>query len=606
MTSPDAPAGRLGDVVRIRRLAVFFFGEGRHRAVLALVFLLLGSLTEGISYLLLLPVLQLIGPGQDAVRLTLPAWLPGGGTPFKLELTTVLVLLVLVVGAQALFTRFKTLYMAELLTEVITRLRMRLFEAIATARWRYVAAIRGSDLQQSLTAEVDRVQAASFHMLSCIQGVVLLVAYLAVCWRISPAMSAFAFVTGAAVLAALRPLRSAASRQGERLTKSYRAQFQIISEFLTGLKVAKSFNAEPAYLAGMQATLDTRQADQRTYSRASSLGSLLFQVSSVVVLSVFVLVAFKVFGLAQAQIIVLVFLFSRIAPRFSSLQTDVQELLLNLQAFDGVKRLLDQSAAEREDPRPGQALAPFSGEIAFRDVRFRYPSSTEPVVTDISFTIPAGEVTAVIGPSGSGKSTLADLLLGLLEPEGGAILIDEVPLTPEVRRSWREQVAYVPQEVFLLHDTLRANLALGATASDEEQIWQALASAQAEAFVRALPAGLDTVVGDRGLRLSGGERQRIALARALLRRPRLLILDEATSALDWENQSLIAQAIAALRGRLTVVTIAHRLSMIAFADHAIVIEQGRVVETGSYADLASRTGSRLARLVSGESGVNES
>jgi ATP-binding cassette, subfamily C, bacterial len=483
LTGTGQAGGRLADFARIRSLAAFFFGAGRRRAVLTLVFLLLGSLTEGISYLLLVPVLQLIGPGQDAVHLAVPAWLPGGGTSISVQLTTVLVVLVGVVSAQALFMRFKTLYMAEFLTEVMARLRMRLFEAIATARWRHVAAIRGSDLQQSLTSEVDRVQAASFHMLSGVQGLVLLLAYLAVCWRISPAMSGFAFVTGAAVLALLRPLRRAASRHGERLTRSYQAQFRIVSEFLTGLKVAKSFNAEPAYLASMEETLAERQRDLRVYSRASSLGSLVFQISSVLVLSVFVLVALRAFELSQAKIIVLVFLFSRIAPRFSQLQTDLQELLLNLPAYDAIRRLLDQCAAEREDSGPGLPLAPFAREITFRDVSFRYPSSAEPVLADIAFTIPAGEVTALIGPSGSGKSTIADLLLGLLEPETGAVLVDGTPLTPALRRSWREQVAYVPQEVFLLHDTLRVNLALGGHVQSDDEIWEALRSAQAEDFV---------------------------------------------------------------------------------------------------------------------------
>ncbi|TIO48634.1 MAG: ABC transporter ATP-binding protein, partial [Mesorhizobium sp.] len=176
------------------------------------------------------------------------------------------------------------------------------------------------------------------------------------------------------------------------------------------------------------------------------------------------------------------------------------------------------------------------------------------VVSGISFGLPAGEVTALIGPSGSGKSTIADMLLGLLEPSQGEILADGDEITAQNRRAWRGQVAYVPQDVFLLHDTIGANLRLAAPQAGDEELWAALRKAHAAHFVERLDRRLETVVGDRGVRLSGGERQRIALARALLREPSLLILDEATSALDWQNQSLIAQSIEELRGKMTILT----------------------------------------------------
>ncbi|TIS53366.1 MAG: ABC transporter ATP-binding protein, partial [Mesorhizobium sp.] len=166
--------------------------------------------------------------------------------------------------------------------------------------------------------------------------------------------------------------------------------------------------------------------------------------------------------------------------------------------------------------------------------------------------------------------------------------------------AWRDQVAYVPQDVFLLHDTIAANLRLAAPQSGDEELWAALRKAHAADFVERLDRRLETVVGDRGVRLSGGERQRIALARALLRKPSLLILDEATSALDWQNQSLIAQSIEELRGQMTILTIAHRPSMIAFADWVVAIESGRIVEVGQYQRLKARSGSRLARMLSGE------
>ena len=167
---------------------------------------------------------------------------------------------------------------------------------------------------------------------------------------------------------------------------------------------------------------------------------------------------------------------------------------------------------------------------------------------------------------------------------------------PVVRRS---TVASVPQESQLLHTTLASNLRLGNAHATDVEIWDALERANIAELVRALPDGLETVAGDRGTRFSGGERQRFALARALLRKPQLLILDEATSALDWENQRMIVAAITALRGELTILTIAHRPSLVSFADHVVALENGRIVEQGSYEDLAARDESKIARMISG-------
>jgi ATP-binding cassette subfamily C protein len=190
--------------------------------------------------------------------------------------------------------------------------------------------------------------------------------------------------------------------------------------------------------------------------------------------------------------------------------------------------------------------------------------------------------------------------MGLLEPSGGSIKIDGTDLTEKNRRIWRESIAYVAQDSVLIHDTLAANLAFGRVNVSEDDMWLALKTVSAEHFVGDLPDGLNTIVGDRGLRLSGGERQRITLARALLRKPQLLILDEATSALDWENQAIIAGALKALRGTVTVVTIAHRPSLISFADWVVAIDNGRVVETGAYDLIANSEGSYLSRVIGSE------
>ncbi|MBZ9895989.1 ABC transporter ATP-binding protein/permease [Mesorhizobium sp. BR1-1-6] len=584
---------------------------GGRRAWTALLFLILGSLTEGISILLLVPLLQLVGRSGQDFAIKLPdndfmRWLVPDGT---LKLTTMLCMLVALVALQAAFNRFKSVYMARLLFDFINRLRMNLFESIGKARWGVFTRMRGSDLDHALTGDIDRVQGAAFSLLMLVQIAVLLAGYLVISMFISPVMTLFAVVIGMLMFLALRPFRSRATAFGQVLTTNRQDQYRTVSEFLGGIKVAKSLNIEATYFAQLQATLERMKADNIAYVRNSSTGTALFQVASVIGLSLFIYVALVRFDLSLAEIVVLLLVFMRIAPRFMDMQTQAQQVLINLPAYAAMRSLQMRFDAQRE---PGHAGIQDARKLSLdfglnvRGVSFAYEDgAAKTVVSDITFGLPAGKVTALIGPSGSGKSTIADMLLGLLEPTAGTILVDGVEIDAANRRGWRDQVAYVPQDVFLLHDTIAANLRLAAQQASDDELWAALRSAHAAEFVERLDLKLETVVGDRGVRLSGGERQRIALARALLRKPSLLILDEATSALDWQNQALIAQSIDGLRGSMTILTIAHRPSMIAFADWVVAMENGRVVEVGQYRRLKAKAGSRLSRMLSGEQSQSE-
>ena len=299
--------------------------------------------------------------------------------------------------------------------------------------------------------------------------------------------------------------------------------------------------------------------------------------------------------------IIQLLLFLRLGPRMMGLQQQIQDVLVNLGSFNAMRRLESEAAAHAEVVTASGSPFSLDGEIKLEKVSFQYPSGEHPALYEVDAIIPAGRSTALIAASGGGKSTLADLILGLEAPKTGRILIDGVELTEDRRRGWRDQVAYVSQDVVLLNDTVAFNLRLTRPSATEDELWAALAAAQLDGVVRRAPGGLQTQVGDRGVRLSGGERQRLALARALLRRPALLILDEATSALDWENQAAIARGITGLRGLCTVITIAHRPSMIEFADWVVALDAGRVVESGAFADLARDPQTRLAKMLAAES-----
>ena len=587
---------------RILRFAKVMISRTGWSAALTLGFLLLGSMTEGASVLLLVPVISMLTNAGGRLSIVAPQHfrLPFA-SHLNIDLNVALLGLFILLTARAALMRWKDIFLAKTFYDFINQLRNGLFAAIANARWTFLSRTRAADLDHALTADIDRVQTLTMQLLMLVQALVLLIVYATASLLVSWPMTLGAAVLGAATLLALRPIRRRAAAYGRTLAAQRQAQYRIVSEFIGGIKIAKSYNIESGFTRNLSDVLTRMEFEFIRYQRTSSTGALLFQLITALGIVVFVWVALNIMHLKTPQLIVLVVLFSRIAPRFGSIQSMLQNIMLDLGVFDVMQGLQSACEDEREiHPVDAKTLKPLNSEIQYDKVSFSYPLAASPVLTGVDLTIAANHVTALIGSSGAGKSTLADLLMGLLEPSSGDIRVDGIELARDNRRGWRDQIAYVPQDVFLLHESVADNLLVAAAASSEEEIWAALAAAKADAFVRALPEGLATIVGDRGVRLSGGERQRIALARALLRKPRLLILDEATSALDWENQLLVAETIRALKGSMTIVTIAHRPSMIAFADAVVVVEGGRVVEHGAMAELVARPGSYLNRLIAAE------
>ena len=301
-------------------------------------------------------------------------------------------------------------------------------------------------------------------------------------------------------------------------------------------------------------------------------------------------------GLPGTAAVLLIFLFSRLVPRLQNLQQLGQMLRHDLPAYAHVRSRIEALEAEREALSGAAGVHALGEGIRFEGVSFAYPAAGREALSGLDLHVEARRTTALVGPSGSGKTTVADLVMGLVTPLAGRIVVDGRPLEESWLRGWREGIGYVAQDTVLFHDTVRANLLWARPDASEEEVWEALRASAADGFVQALPRGLETTLGDRGVRLSGGERQRLALARALLRRPALLILDEATSALDTENERRIRDAIAELHGKTTILLITHRLSSVQDADTIHVLEAGRLVESGDWASLLEKPGGRFRAL----------
>jgi ATP-binding cassette subfamily C protein len=322
-----------------------------------------------------------------------------------------------------------------------------------------------------------------------------------------------------------------------------------------------------------------------------------FNIGSVLILSLILYISFEVLSMPTAGVLLLLFLFARIMPKFSSIQQSFQSIINLLPSFTNIMEMQQRCEKAAEPKTDRMEKFNLQHGIRFEGVTFSYDDQgSTPVIRNLDFVIKAGETTAIVGPSGAGKSTIADLLMGLIVPGQGLILIDGIELSPQRMKAWRDQIGYVPQDTFLFHDTLRSNLLWAKPDAKEQEINQALRFAAAEEFVSGLSKGSDTILGDRGVLVSGGERQRLALARALLRKPSLLILDEATSSLDSENEKRIQNAVEKLHGKMTILVISHRLSTIRGADVIHVIEEGNLIESGTWDELISKENGRFSAL----------
>ena len=574
---------------------------GRWQLLAAIVVMTFTSLTEGLGVALLFPILQVagfnlanqghVGHYTGEVR----GLLLRSGLPPSWWLALLLLIFMLLMALRSLFSRVQSvLTFRTALTYELT-LSRQLYQAIINADWLFLVRRRASDFTHALTAELARVANCTYLFIGAVANAILALVYIGLALKLSAGMTCLVLAAGSLLLLISRRWTRAVHTSGTAVSDSVSEVYAAATEHLQNLKTVKCYDAQAADLSMFDSLQSTALAQAFNNTRSQAAAAFWFEAGSLLVLAAIVFASLQILNVAPASILLLLAVFTRLIPRLAAGQDQWQAFAGDLPAFENLMQIERECAANAEAPAVPDSSPALAHAISLEHIEFRYDPERPLVLNNLSLTIPAGSITAIVGSSGAGKSTVADLVNGLLSPVAGRVLIDGNELVPQAVRAWRRHVGYVAQDTVLFHDTVRANLQWANPDATGQEMRDSLTLAAAE-FVFDLPQGLDTTVGDRGMLLSHGQRQRIALARALLRKPGLLILDEATSSLDLENEKRILDAIEHLRGRTTVLLIAHRNSAIQRAEPIYVLENGTVQESGSWHHLITLPAGRVSSL----------
>jgi ATP-binding cassette subfamily C protein len=455
-----------------------------------------------------------------------------------------------------------------------TDLRLRLLEALMSARWRYFVDQRMGIMTNAFSTESERSATAYLYATTVLSLLINSFFYTVIAFLISWEAMVAAFVSSAIGMVLLAPLVRATRKAGNKQTVLMRNLINRLSDTLQALKPLKAMSRENQIAPLLsEDTAKLNRALQRKVLATESLAAV--QEPIIATCLVFVFGFCMVYlALPPSRLLVLGFVFVRLLTQLARAQRQYQNLTTQESAYWAIEKTIAQTLVESEVDTGEQAPV-LEQQISLDAISLQYGDQV--VFDEASLEIPAGEITALVGPSGSGKTTISDLVIGLVEADSGTVAIDGVPLDQVSKRAWRERIGYVPQEMFLINDTIRVNVTLGEDGLGDAEVEAALRAAGAWEFISKLPDGVDTRVGERGAMISGGQRQRIAIARALIHKPALLVLDEATTALDPETEASLWKTMLDLRGTVTILAVSHQTQLANIADRIYRVENGKTL-----------------------------
>lgn len=557
--------------------------------------LLCVNIIEGIGLGLLIPVFQkLIGSSDSRSRFT--EWFDQIVYSIHLEptLLNTLILLCAVFIIRGAVTLWGRHISTKISSDFQYQIKQQTYQKLLDARLDFFWAHRQSDLMNILTTEANRASAAFFQNAQWVSVLLSVFLYIGLAIFISGWLTIFAVIAAAIVLLPLNLISRTARKYGDLTTAlNEKIQHELLN-MLGSIKVLKgASNEKNAFKRFSDQNKLFRDTWYKIAFNANSI-QIYAQPIAVIILSALLYISVK-WRVDVAEVMVVLLVFMRLIPCLSALKSQQYNVNSNIPGYERILFLLKE-VDSKEERKGGLQIKELEKSIKFKQVAFEYVKGN-PIINGISFSILANQTVAFVGPSGVGKSTIVDLILGFYSPLNGRILIDDINLEEIDLRSWRKQVSYVTQDVVLFNDTIKANICWGGDDIATEEIIASAKMAAAHDFILELKNGYDTVIGDRGVTLSGGQRQRLVLARALVKKPKILILDEATSSLDYLSELDIKRSIEEMKSHqeITIIIIAHRFTTVQEADQIFVLDQGRIAEQGIWEELTSDKNGYLAQ-----------
>lgn len=554
------------------------------RGALAVLCVFAGAILEGIGISLLVPLLGLLFNGGGG-----PRWVgAAAAAAFAFfgahgRLSSLLVLLgifALLIALRAIVISTRDLLILRLQLQFVESQQLRIAAALAGAPWEFLASLRHARVTQLAGSDMHRLGVGIHFVIRGTVSLVILLVQCALAFVLAPILAAFVVVLLVLGAIGLRPMLAKSRSLGDYVADANLALLDTTTQFMGGLKLAISQGLQERFVVEMRETLQNLSARQVKFGRRQILTQSGLSMTLGLVGAAAVFAGLFWLHVAPSLLIALLLVVARMATPVLQIQQAADQFVHLLPVYTKAHELRRELTRARDETNIRTGASIPDGSIVFENVTsapvdLRGPlPGIEPagILRNFNIAIRRGEFLGVTGDSGAGKTTFADLLAGLYPPQAGRIAVGGQVLSADILAAWRSGLAYVPQDPFLFHDTIRRNLAWANPLAGESDMWRALVFTDADTLVCRMEDGLDSFVAERGTRLSGGERQRIALSRALLRRPSVLILDESTSALDGASERQILLQLRNLVPRPTIVLIAHRTDNLAVCDRVVRLE----------------------------------
>jgi len=572
--------------------------------VILIVFFGIGvSLAEGFGVTIIIPLLEGMG-GSEISSLPFPfsvisSYFSGMG--FKERIQSIAVLMVIIVSLKSFLTYTNSILINRLQQNSIKYYRLLCFDQLLRLKMGYFNLQRLGHIQSLITTRINHAGvfiSSGANIISSIFTIVLLIIMLfALSWK----MTLLAILLVGLSSFILKGISRKSADAGQASDTAVQNMSSTLLDTLTGMKIIHLFNRQKDVIFKFSKDVENYKDTVFRLVRVKDMVKPLFEFTGVASLALVMFAGSFILGdhgEDSIQVLLLfLFVFFRIMPAANAFNS----MRVSIIGYWPFLKRTHEFIQKKDTLYIKNGSKVFSGlkhNIQMKGLSFSYNSNEREVLHNISFDIPKGLKVGVVGPSGGGKSTLAELLLRFYDPQKGEILIDGIDLREFEVSSWRKCIGVVSQDTFLFNDTVRANIAFAKPEASEEEIHKAVKRAHAYDFIKELPSGYDTMLGERGVRLSGGQRQRIAIARAILAEPEILVFDEATSSLDTASERDVQVALDEISLGKTVISIAHRLSTVAGVDKIIVIDKGCIVQQGAHQELLRREGTykRLVQL----------